>query len=77
MHPTATPSSPLPTATQAYSTMDALRSAELPYRDLAELASRLRYGGTPIPQVVAEVPREWEVGDVDTFWIANVDTHEH
>jgi len=84
--PTATPlrptvtvitSPPSPTATPAYSTLAALRSAELPYRDLAELASRLRYGGTPIPPVVAEAPREWEVGDVDTFWIANVDTHEH
>ncbi len=54
-----------------------LRRVQPPHRDLAELASRLRYSGTPIPLVVREKPRRYQVGDIETFWVANTDTHEH
>ncbi|MBC7222989.1 MAG: hypothetical protein H5T59_01710, partial [Anaerolineae bacterium] len=76
--PTPTPTvPPSPTATPTRSTLEAVLAAELPTRDLAELASRLRYGGTPIPTVVATAAPTWQVGDVRTFWIANTDTHTH
>ena len=71
------PRTPTPTATAVPSPLSSLEPVGLPHRDLADLASRLLYGGTPIPQAVSESPREWTVGDVDTFWIANTDTHKH
>ncbi|NLE77471.1 MAG: hypothetical protein GX605_12055 [Chloroflexi bacterium] len=86
LRPSATPTAALlatptatqaPTATETPTTLEALRNAELPHRDLAELASRLRYGGMPISAVAAAEPHPYEVGDVDTFWIANTDTREH
>lgn len=81
--PTALPSTPSPTARPSLptalspSTLDVLLAAELPTRDLAELASRLRLGGTPVPGTVAAGVTQHKVGDVRTFWVANTDTHVH
>ncbi len=72
--PTARPS---PASTPPSSTLDVLLAAELPTRDLAELASRLRLGGTPVPTAVALTGPQPRVGDVRTFWVANTDTHVH
>ncbi|MGQ9593714.1 MAG: hypothetical protein ACUVXH_04200 [Anaerolineae bacterium] len=72
--PTARPSLPSPPSP---STWEALLAAELPTRDLAELASRLRLRGTPIPTVVATTATQHKIGDVRTFWVANTDTHVH
>lgn len=81
--PTVVPATPSPTvgpsltSTPSPSTLDAILAAELPTRDLAELASRLRLGGTPVPAVVTPIGTEHKVGDVRTFWVANTDTHVH
>lgn len=68
---------PHPPSTPSPSTLEALLAAELPTRDLAELASRLRLRGTPVPAVVAPEGTRHKVGDLRTFWVANTDTHVH
>ena len=76
------PQSPPPptakaTATPALSTEESLARAVLPTRDLRDLALRLRPDVGDIPAVVNSTPPQFEVGDVDIFWVGNVDTEEH
>ncbi|MDH7484866.1 MAG: immune inhibitor A [Anaerolineae bacterium] len=72
---------PTPTAkamaTPAPSTEEHLAQAVLPTRDLRDLALRLRHHAGEIPVVVNATPPHYEVGDVETFWLGNVDTEEH
>ncbi len=84
--PTRTPVPPTPTlppptetptpALELLDTVGRLHAAELPQRDIRLLAERLRSQG-PIPRVVREAPPDYQIGDVERFWIGNLDTLQH
>jgi len=59
------------------STADLVRSLVIPTRDMRDLALRLRQHGGDIPAVVNTSPPQYEEGDIETFWVGNVDTEEH
>ncbi len=76
--PTATPGpSPTPTATPppqaGAETLDLLKQAALPPRDLREVAARLK-GIPDIPATVAAVPADHALDTVLTFYAHNSDT---
>ena len=70
---TAVEATPIPLA----STEERLAAAVLPIRDMRDLALRLRAEVDEIPVVVNLTPPQFEEGDVETFWVGNVDTDEH
>jgi len=74
--PTPTPTGEA-TAIPSLSTEEQLAQTVLPTRDLRDLALRLRPHVGDIPVVVNPTPPHYEVGDVETFWVSNVDTDEH
>lgn len=84
--PTGTPVPPTPTLPPATETptpvvesldlVGRMRAAELPQRDIRLLAERLRIHG-PIPRVVRETPPDYQIGDVESFWVGNLDTLQH
>lgn len=53
------------------STDQLLLAAELPQRDQRLLASRLKAGGQPIPEVVTETAISRQLGERDTFWVTD------
>ncbi|PKO23689.1 MAG: hypothetical protein CVU38_02850 [Chloroflexi bacterium HGW-Chloroflexi-1] len=55
----------------------ALAQAEMPERDLRDLALRLNPDVTSIPLVVNPTPPTYQVGDTAEFWISNNDTQEN
>ncbi len=63
--------------TSTLTTEERLAQAVLPTRDMRDLAQRLRPGVNDIPLVVNPTPPYYEKGDVETFWVGNVDTEEH
>lgn len=72
---TVTPT-PAPPAPESLDTAGRLRAAEPPQRDIRLLAERLG-GQGPIPRVVHETPPDYRLGDVQSFWVGNLDTLEH
>jgi len=54
-----------------------LAQADMPERDLRDLALRLKPGTADIPKVVNATPPSYKVGDTAPFWISNDDTKEH
>lgn len=54
-----------------------ITSAVIPERDLRGLVMRLKHPPEPIPQVVNLEPPTYQVGDIHTFWVGNMDTGEH
>jgi hypothetical protein len=81
--PTATPEPPVETAeaevtvAPTLTTEEWLAQAALPTRDLRDLALRLRPEVDDIPRVVNPEPPQYEEGDIEVFWVGNVDTEEH
>jgi len=65
------------TPTPLASTEERLSAAVLPVRDMRDLALRLRAEVDDIPVVVNPTPPQFEEGDVETFWVGNMDTDEH
>jgi len=65
------------TSTPPASTEERLAAAVLPVRDMRDLALRLRAEEDDIPVVVNPTPPHFEEGDVETFWVGNLDTDEH
>ncbi|HRE29172.1 MAG TPA: hypothetical protein PK954_21180, partial [Anaerolineales bacterium] len=57
-------------------TLAALDAIEVPARDLREVALRLR-GIDSIPEVVAEAPADWPIGQELTFNASDTDTNEN
>ena len=55
--------------TQPTETELALNQTIVPVRDLRTLASRLKYGGQSLPEVVNDTPPSYASGDKDSFWI--------
>ena len=77
--PTVTPAprvlrTPLPP--QAADTLQQLLDANVPQRDLHDLARRLK-GVENAPLVVSDTPANYQVGDQVTFNASNVDTNAH
>lgn len=52
-----------------------LAETDIPVRDLRQLASRLKYGGEALPEVVNATTPTYQIGDVESFWILD-DTSE-
>ncbi len=78
--PTAVPGTPRPTAPASDTgseTERSLRDVNVPERDLRKLAMQLRPGVGDIPEVVNATPPAFEVGDVETFRVNNVDDNRH
>jgi len=72
---TATPDSGTRHDSTVLTTEERLFSAEMPQRDIRLLAERLRKVG-PIPEVVRQSPAVYQLGEVQEFWVGNVDTME-
>ncbi|MFQ6013966.1 MAG: hypothetical protein ACE5NP_00810 [Anaerolineae bacterium] len=82
--PTPTPSpSPIPTivpgrvSPEDLSTLEKLLQAQVPERDLWALMLRLKKPAGPMQRVVNEVPPQYQVGQRETFWIADQESKEH
>ncbi len=58
-------------------TEEQLNAVDVPQRDLRELAMALRPGVGDIPEIVNTSPPTYQVGDVITFTVTNVDVNEH
>jgi immune inhibitor A len=75
--PAVTPTlTPAPLVPRPSDTVERLLAAELPQRDIRLLAERLG-GQGPIPLTVREAPLDYQLGDVETFWVGNLDSLEH
>ena len=57
-------------------TLKILEDAVLPENDLRELAMRLE-GKADIPEIVPGDPVLYQTGDVESFWVTNVDTNDN
>jgi hypothetical protein len=57
-------------------TAEIIVSAELPERDLADLAHRLLGVPEPLPEVSTSPAGEYDVGDAQVFWVHDVRTNE-
>ena len=77
--PTQAPSAEEPTMNDAladaYETVKLLEDAMVPMADPEDLAYRLQ-GIDNIPEVVSETPETYQIGDVESFWLTNMDTTE-
>lgn len=58
-------------------TEEQLNAVDVPQRDLRLLAMQLRPGVGEIPEVVNATPPAFQLGQVITFTVTNVDTNEH
>jgi hypothetical protein len=65
-----------PTIPSDQETLEALTSVEIPARDLRELGVRLK-GLESVPLVVRDAPLPRQVGDRETFWVADNRDPEH
>ena len=74
--PPAVPALYDPSLPSDQETLDALTAAEIPVRDLHELGVRLK-GLESVPIVVREIPLARQVGDWETFWVADSRDPEH
>ena len=72
----STPTPRAPTGAES-DTEALLAAAEMPTRDLRDLALRLKPEVTDIPVVVNPTPPTYHVGDTAEFWISNSDTQEN
>lgn len=79
--PTAVAGTPRPTVSSSDNTGSEterlLREVNVPERDLRLLAMQLRPGIGDIPETVNSTPPAFEVGDVATFTVSNVDDNRH
>jgi immune inhibitor A len=65
-----------PVDVNAFITLDTLESVIVPVNDPIELVNR--FGGlSNIPDVVFDQDAPYEVGDMQNFWVSNVDTNEN
>ena len=60
----------------ALETLNTLEKAEVPINDLRNLAERLR-GIKNIPETVSGAPKNYKVGDTESFWVSEDDTHKN
>lgn len=58
-------------------TEEQLNAVDVPQRDLRLLAMQLRPGVGEIPEIVNTTPPVYQLGQVITFTVTNVDTNEH
>ena len=70
------PDSPRPNAAERY-TARRVAEATLPPRDLPDLAHRLQGLPLPLPTPTPGSPPEREIGDVETFWLHNIQENFH
>jgi immune inhibitor A len=76
LNPEATPQAETSAAsTGANETLKTLEDSEVPINDLRDLAERLK-GIKNIPETVAGAPKNYNVGDSETFWVSEDDTHK-
>jgi immune inhibitor A len=61
---------------QAYESLSILENSLIPLADPRELAQRLK-GIQNIPETLETAPVEYEVGDLKTFWLTNLDTNQN
>ncbi|MBN1311888.1 MAG: immune inhibitor A [Anaerolineae bacterium] len=66
---------PTPAVSTSPSILADLTSAEIPPRDLYELAQR--FEGAPPPSTASADPPSYKIGDTDTFWVNNDDTESY
>jgi immune inhibitor A len=69
---TRTPTPPLPLTTE-----EMLALEPVPQRNPRELAQQFKDPGGPIPVVVNSTPPTYRLGDIETFWVSNIDTDEN
>ncbi|MBI9046090.1 MAG: immune inhibitor A [Anaerolineaceae bacterium] len=60
----------------AFETLNNLKNTSIPENDLVDLAYRFK-GLQHIPEVAAEEPVEYSIGDEKQFWITDMDTDEN
>ena len=64
-----------PPPPSAHKMLAELIDLDLPQRDMAALAERLR-DVPQIPRIVRHTPADYEIGDETPFWVSNWDTNE-
>jgi len=83
--PSTTPSASLnppsdlqrdPVPTDAMDTARLLELADIPKRDMRDVALRLADPGVPIPETTRSQPWNFKVGDKHGFWVSNEDEHK-
>ena len=57
-------------------TLKTLEEEILPENDLRELAMRLE-GKREIPEIMPDDPIQYQTGDIESFWVTNVDTNDN
>ncbi len=60
---------------QAYETMEMLETALVPLADVEDIAFRL-LGIDNIPDVIQTPPKNYKIGDRETFWLTNLDSNK-
>lgn len=76
-NPDSTPMQPIVTelpSTAARASLLAVTQSVAPARDMVDLVARFR--GIDAPRVARTSPAEYEVGQVESFWIKNLDANE-